>query len=503
MDAEMQTDDPDLTIPRFFDRAVSLHGDRLFVISGDRELTYRQFRELEFRTASSLARRGVRSGSRVALLLGNTIEHLACWMGIVRLGAIAVSLNARLAIAEIRARLVQVRPVLVVTESTMIPMLTGLAIPTIRATELLETEAGGAPGTVRPGDVAAFISTSGSTGRPKAVMQAHRTYVLTGQSFPFWVGLRPSDRLLLVLPLHHINAQAYSLMGAIGVGASLVLMPRFSASGFWADMRRWNVTQFNAVGAMVSILLSQPSAPNEEDNPVRLCYLALALPEDAHRAFEQRFGLRMTVGYGLSESTFGTVWPQGQSPYGTIGRLRQHPTLGSISSARVVDTGGNDAPSGVVGELLLHSPAIMAGYFEDQAATDQVLRDGWLSTGDLVRRDGAGVFTFVARKKEIIRHKGENIAPMEIENVLMRHPAVREVAAVGVPSSLGEEDIRVAIVLESGRLVTEDDLRIWCEKSLAAFKIPAEFVFLEFLPRTDTHRVAKRLLSRSQPPGQG
>jgi crotonobetaine/carnitine-CoA ligase len=349
---------------------------------------------------------------------------------------------------------------------------------------------------VAPDDVAVLIATSGTTGAPKAVEQTHRAYTLTAEAFPWWVGLGEADRLLAALPLFHINAQAYSTMGALGARASLALLPKFSASAFWSDARRLGATEVNAVGAMVHILLKTEPRATDREHGVRRVYAALALPEEQHRAFEERFGATMTVGYGMSETTFGTVWPRGEPPrYGTMGKLRQHPTLGVISRARVVRDDGSDAADGEAGELWLSSPATMRGYFGDPAATAEA-RDGeWLKTGDLVRRDDGGTFTFVARRKEVLRRRGENVSAAEIENVLLAHPSVREAAAVGEPSELGEDDIVAYVAAREGMTIDVDALRAWTKERLADFKVPSRFEVRDALPRTATERIAKHLLS--------
>ncbi|HSO40600.1 MAG TPA: AMP-binding protein, partial [Labilithrix sp.] len=348
---------------------------------------------------------------------------------------------------------------------------------------------------VQPDDVCVLLATSGTTGAPKAVMQTHRTYTLTAEAFPSWLGLGEADRLLVALPLFHINAQAYSVMGALGAGASLALMPKFSASRFWDDARRLGGTQFNAVGAMVHILLKGEPRASDRDHLVRRCYTALALPEPLHRRFEERFGIAMTVGFGMSETTFGTVWPRDHEPrYGTMGRLRQHPRLGEINRARVVRDDGTDAAPGETGELWLQNPGTMRGYWNDEAQSAAALAGGWLHTGDLVTRDADDFYTFVSRKKDVIRRRGENVAAAEIEGVLLAHPTVREAAAVGVPSDLGEEEIVAYVSPQAGAAIDVEALRAWAAEQLADFKVPSKIHVREALPRTATERIAKHLL---------
>jgi carnitine-CoA ligase len=301
--------------------------------------------------------------------------------------------------------------------------------------------------------------------------------------------------VLAALPLFHINAQAYSTMGALGSGAGLAMLPRFSASRFWEEVRRLGATQVNVVGAMIQILLNTPARAADREHAVRVVYSALALPEERHRAFEQRFGLTMTVGYGMSETTFGTVWPRGAPPrYGTMGALRQHPRLGTISRARVVLDDGTEAPDGAVGELWLSSRATTPGYWGDPALTAATIVDGWLHTGDLVRRDGDGCFTFVTRKREVLRRRGENVAAAEIENALLAHPDVAEAAAIGVPSELGEDEIVAYVAPRAGAALDPESLRSWARERLADFKVPSIIHVRDSLPHTATERIAKHLL---------
>lgn len=452
------------------------------------------------RYAVGLAERGVAHGDRVAIMLGNRPQTIFAWFAANHLGAIAMPLNPAYKAPELAGLLEVITPrVVVVEDGSAERSLLDAACAALEEAERPElvtpralTLAGsGAPSVVvSPDDVAVLLATSGTTGAPKAVMQTHRTYALTAEAFPWWTGLTSDDRLLAALPLFHINAQAYSVMGALGSGGSLAIMPRFSASRFWDQAKALGGTQFNAVGAIVNILLGSEPKPSDRGHGVRLCYAALALPEERHRAFEERFGLAMTVGYGLSETTFGTVWPRDLPPrYGTMGTLRQHPRLGEISRARVVTDDGREAEVGEAGEMWLDSPAMMRGYWPDSDRAP-----GWFPTGDLVRRDPDGFYTFVARKKEVLRRRGENVAAAEIENVLASHPTVGEAAVVGVPAALGEDDIVAYVVAAKGETVDVQALREWTLARLADFKVPSQIHVRDALPRTATERVAKHLL---------
>jgi crotonobetaine/carnitine-CoA ligase len=455
------------------------------------------------RFAVGLAERGVTHGDRVALLLGNRPEALFAWFAANRLGAIAAPLNHALKRPELAGLLRLEQPrVLVVGEehgglaAAACGDLDETARPVVVAPHALASAGRGAPrAAVSADDVAVLIATSGTTGAPKAVMQTHRTYMLTAEAFPAWLGLGEADRLLVALPLFHVNAQAYSTMGALCAGAGLALLPKFSATRFWDDARRLGATQLNAVGAMLHILLKGERRATDREHSIRVVYSALALPEAQHRDFEDRFGVTLTVGYGMSESTFGTVWPLGEEPrYGTMGRLRQHPRLGAINRARVVRDGGGDAADGEAGELWLSNPGTMRGYWADPGQTAAALDGGWLHTGDLVRRDADGFYTFVARTKEVIRRRGENVSAAEVENVLLAHPAVAEAAVVGVSSELGEDEIVAYVAPRAGAAIDVAVLQAWARERLADFKVPSAIHVRDSLPRTATERVAKHLL---------
>jgi crotonobetaine/carnitine-CoA ligase len=454
------------------------------------------------RYAVGLAERGVRKGDRVATLLGNRPETLFAWFGANALGAAFTAYNPALKPRELAALQRLTRPrALVVDEHRDLAEAACADIdpasrPVLVPPADLARAGGAAPAVdVQPEDVAVLIATSGTTGTPKAVEQTHRAYTLTAEAFPAWLGLSAADRLLVALPLFHINAQAYSTMGALGAGATLALLPKFSASRFFVDARRLGATQFNAVGAIIHILSKTEPQASDRGHGLRLAYAALALPEAAHRAFEERFGLSLTVGYGLSETTFGTIWPRNEPVrYGTIGKLRQHPRLGEINRARVVRDDGADAADGEAGELLLSSPGTMRGYFEDPAATAAAKNGEWFRTGDLVRRGADGWFTFVARKKEVIRRRGENVAAAEIEEVLLAHPSVGEAAAVGRPSDLGDDEIVAYVAPRAGHALDVEALRAWARERLSDYKVPAVIHVRDALPRTPTARVAKHLL---------
>ncbi|MGP8001397.1 MAG: AMP-binding protein [Streptosporangiaceae bacterium] len=466
--------------------------------------------------AASLRGAGVRHGDLVMVTARTTPEYLISWLALTALGAVVVSVNPRSAPAELAGLARQTGPCALISDQGLAGLIreagiTGLPpLGVLDAAELAGdwAQASGPPGplpdaAVTPDDLAVLIPTSGTTGRSKLVMQTHRAYVLAGEGFPYWMGLTAADRLMTSLPLFHINAPAYSVMGSLTSGAGLILLPRFSASGFLDAARRHGATEFNAIGAMLEILMRQPPRPGDADTPLRLCYTGPAPARERQEEMERRFGLRIVVGYAMSESPYGLIWPHGSRPFGTLGTVRQHPELGVINHARVVDDDGAGVGPGGTGELLLRNPVLTRGYWGMPEETGRAFTsDGWLHTGDLVTVDPGGTYTFVARKKEVLRRRGENLSPAEVEEILDEHPDVLESAVVGVPSELSEEEVKAFVVPVPGRAPDFAELRDFTAGRLAAFKVPRYWQLISELPRTPTARVAKHRLPPGQPPGE-
>jgi crotonobetaine/carnitine-CoA ligase len=328
-------------------------------------------------------------------------------------------------------------------------------------------------------------------------MQTHRAYVMAGEGFPWWMGLGADDRLMAVLPLFHINAPAYSTLGSVAARAGLVLLPGFSARGFLDAARRYGATEFNAIGAMLEILMRQPPRPEDAETPLRLCYTGPSPEQARQEEMEARFGLEIVCGYGLSESPYGLIWPRGSRPFGSLGAARQHPTLGHVNDARVREP---DADG--VGELELRNPVIMKGYYGMPEETAAVVVDGWLRTGDLVHENGDGTYTFVGRRKEVIRRRGENLSPSEVEGAAERHPAVAEAAVIGVPSDLSEEDVKAFVVPAAGAALDVAELDAFLRTQLTRFKVPRYYEVMDELPHTPTGRLAKHRLPVERTPAE-
>ena len=492
------------TIPALFRGAVDAAGAAPWLVAGDRSWTYGEALGAVERLAAGCRSAGVGPGDRVLVTARSTPEFLLLWLGLMEAGAVQVPIDPRASAAEVSGFLAQVEPRLVVTDAALAPAVAaaaagaGAAAPVLDVADLAGAAADGAgPAAVGPDDVAVMIPTSGTTGRSKLVMQTHRAYVMAGEGFPWWMGLTAEDRLMAVLPLFHINAPAYSTLGSVAAKASLVLLPGFSAGGFLDAARRYGATEFNAIGAMLEILMRQPPRPDDADTPLRLCYTGPSPERARQEEIEARFGLEIVCGYGLSESPYGLIWPRGTRPFGTLGAARQHPTLGHVNDARVREP---DADG--VGELELRNPAIMRGYYGMPEETAAVVVDGWLRTGDLVHANGDGTYTFVGRRKEVIRRRGENLSPMEVEAAAERHPSVAEAAVIGVPSELSEEDVKAFVVPAAGAALDVAELDAFLRTQLTRFKVPRYYEVVDELPHTPTGRLAKHKLPLERTPGE-
>lgn len=498
------------TIPTLFRTAVADAADTPWLAAEGLTLTFGQAQARIERAASWFRAEGVGPDDIVMVTARNLPDHLLTWLALMEVGAVQLPVNPRSTRAELAGFVGQARPRLVVTDDGLRdgvaaavadadgPQRDGAAARVVDVAEPFAAEPDGrGPADRRPEDVAVMIPTSGTTGRSKLVMQTHLAYVMAGEGFPSWTGLTADDRLMTSLPLFHINAPAYSVLGSVAARAGLVLLPGFSASRFLDDARRFGATEFNSIGAMLEILMRQPERDDDADTPLRLCYTGPSPSKERHLEIERRFGLELVCGYGMSESTYGLFWPRGARPYGSLGSARQHPTLGHVNDVRVVDVG----PDGV-GELELRNPATMRGYFEMPEETDAVLVDGWLRTGDLVTDDGEGTYTFVGRKKEVIRRRGENLSPTEVEAALEAHPDVALAAVIGVESDLSEQDVKAFLVPAAGVDIDIAAVDALARERLARFKVPRYYEVVSELPQTPTGRLAKHKLPTERTPAE-
>ena len=344
-----------------------------------------------------------------------------------------------------------------------------------------------------PDDVALLMYTSGTTGLPKGVMLTHANLAANARAISIEHALGPHDRVLAVLPLYHINAFAVTMLAPLAHGGGLVMPPKFSAARFWSQAERGGCTWINVVPTMISYLLEGETPParlaSATTANISFCRSAsAALPPEHHRAFEQKFGVGIIETMGLTETvapSFSNPLEPGRRKLGSVGRA-------SGCEARVVDAALQPVPDGTTGELVIRGPNVMLGYYKnDEATRASFTPDGWLRTGDLGHRDADGFFFVTGRIKELIIKGGENIAPREIDEALLAHPAVLDAAAVGVADRHYGQEILACVVLREGSTCDEATLREHCIAMLGRFKTPKTIRFVEALPRGPSGKVQR------------
>ncbi len=483
------------TIPTLFRRAVDDASDSTWLLSGEGAYSYAQALDQIERAASALRTTGVDQGDRVLVTARNTAEYLLTWLALMEVGAVQVPVNPKSTRAELAGFVQQAAPRLVVTDDDLAPLVGDASL--VDVGEIFDAAPDGrGPANVDERDVAVMIPTSGTTGRSKLVMQTHLAYVMAGEGFPYWLQLTSDDRLMTSLPLFHINAPAYSTLGSVAARGSLVLLPAFSAGDFIAAARRYEATEFNAIGAMLEILMRQPprARRRRQPDPARLhgpvARSRAAVGDRGTLRLRDRVRVR-----AVGDAVRARLAPRNASVrLARLGAAAPRPRATSTTPGSSRTTA--PVAAGEVGELELRNPAIMRGYYEMPDETAEVLVDGWLRTGDLVRDNGDETFTFIGRKKEVIRRRGENLSPAEVEAALERHPDVAEAAVIGVPSELSEQDVKAFVIGAPGRTVDVTDVHAFAGRHLARFKVPRYFEIVDELPHTPTGRLAKHRLQR-------
>jgi long-chain acyl-CoA synthetase len=336
---------------------------------------------------------------------------------------------------------------------------------------------------------ALLMYTSGTTGVPKGVMLTQANLAANAEAISREHRLGPADRVLAVLPLYHINAFAVTMLAPLAHGGSLAIAPKFSAAQFWSQAIETRCTWLNVVPTIISYLLEGAAPPRESLHRIRFCRSAsAALPPEHHRAFEARFGIGIVETMGLTE----TAAPAFSNPLAR--ELRKVGSVGRASGgeAGVIDASLAPVARGTTGELVVRGPHVMRGYYKNEDATRASFTpDGWLRTGDLGHCDTDGFFFVTGRIKELIIKGGENIAPREIDEVLLAHPAVLEAAAVGIPDRHYGQEILACVVLRDGVECSAADLHAFCVERLGRYKTPRVFRFVGALPRGPSGKVQR------------
>jgi len=502
-----------MTFAELLETRADEKGEEIFLLFDEERLSYAELDRRANRIANGLARLGLGPKSGIAVMMANSPTCLAVFFATQKLGAYAVPVNTALrgeglayildhseahalvigaelleAFVPVQAGLRRMRHLIVDSTDAK----AGQALPpeAVSIERLTAASAARPAASVEHDSPAVLLYTSGTTGLPKAVVVRHGRFDFSGLSMLSQLSYRPGDILYTCLPLFHANALFLTVMQGLNSGYPVALGRKFSASRFWDEVRRYGGTTFNALGAMIPILLKQPPRPDDRDNPVRLVFSA-ATPGWAWEEFERRFDVAIWEGYGAVDGGGFMLFNFGNGPKGSMGT----PPPGT--EARVVGENGKECQTGEVGELVFKvddEAARRVTYLKDEKASDSKISEGWFHTGDLAWRDAQGFFYFADRKTDSIRRRGENISSFEVEKIVNQHPAVLESAAFGVRSELGEDDVMVAVVLQPGATLAADELASFCAARMARFMVPRYIDFRSAIPKTETHRVQKAVL---------
>jgi crotonobetaine/carnitine-CoA ligase len=481
-------------------RQAARYGERTLFVFGQTRWSYAQTASIAAASAQRLMRAGIRAGDRVALICQNRPEFLEVYLGCAWMGAVTVPINTASRGIQLSHILRNSTPKLLAIEPALLPVLETLdkdvALPDLIWTIGESPASSGvplpplgeqaAPAAVRPGDTVAILYTSGTTGPSKGVCCPQAQLFWWGVYSARALGIREGDVLFTTLPLFHTNA-LNAFYQALLNGCTYVLEPKFSASGFWAAARRHNATVGYLLGAMAVMLLSQPASPDDTAHRVRVA-LGGGVPGQFHAPFLARFGVPLVDGYGSTETNFVFASAIPSDRPGTMGHLVEG------AEARIVDENDAPLPDGEAGELLLRSTepfAFATGYFGMPEKTVEAWQNLWFHSGDRVVRDPDGHYRFIDRMKDSIRRRGENVSSWEVEQQLLKHPAIAACAVYPLPSELGEDEVAAALQLEPGQSLEPVDVVRHCEGQLAHFAIPRFVRFVGDMPLTENGKIKK------------
>ena len=516
------------------ERAARL-GDAVFLRFRDESYTYAQMDRYSNRCAHAFRRLGIQKDDKVTMMLPNCPDFIHMIFGIGKLGGVEVPINTSYKGEFLRHIVDQSDSKVLVVEGAwlsrvlfildQLPKLTSIVVRGEVPAEG-EGDAGAAAGAlaarnaiaadgrnvplltwdeffaapedpveadILPEDALSIIYTSGTTGLSKGALGSHKFWVVCAEKMLDYRDGGKDDVFYTFLPLYHFNAQVLTLLTALVAEASMVLSDKFSASGFWDDIRKYGATQFNYLGAVIPILAKQPPRPDDKDNPARIA-LGAGCPANVMREVEERFGIMCLEGFGMSEIGIPIHVRTTDRREGSCGKPMD------IYDIRLVDDHDEPVPVGEPGEIVFRPRepyTMMTGYYNMPEKTLEAYRNLWFHSGDLGRQDEDGYDYFVDRKKDALRRRGENISSFEVERAINTHPAVLESAAVAVKSELAEDEVKICIVLQPGATLTPEELIRYADERMPYFAVPRYVEFLDALPKTPTERIQKYLLKEA------
>ncbi|AXF57858.1 long-chain fatty acid--CoA ligase [Salicibibacter kimchii] len=480
---------------------------------GELTYSYEQLRDRIKRVANGLAKRGIKKGDRVALMLPNCPQYPVSYFAILSLGAIVVQVNPSYKPPELLhilndsgakgiVLLDEVRSVFQTIEhDTEVKWAVGVSLKDSSDFDKLLKDERKEPSNVAiepKEDVAVIQYTGGTTGRSKGAMLTHYNLVANTLQLAANHGEKNGDsRVLTISPLFHVNGMTAGMNLAFYKGGNIILVSRFDVEEVANIIEREKPTRFPGVPTMYTALLQYYQQKPFDISSLNFCTCGSApLPVEVINKFNSITGVSIAEGYGLSEASPTTH----RNP---IDGLQKRGSIGITlpnTKAKIVDstTGEQELSQGNVGELIIRGPQVMKGYYRMPEETKQTLRNGWLYTGDLASVDEDGYYYIVGRKKEMILASGFNVYPIEVEDVIYKHPAVYEAAVIGVPDPYRGETVRAVIVKKEGSDATKEELLAYCHENLSSYKVPKLISFVEELPKTAVGKILKRELVEAE-----
>ena len=485
------------------------------VVFEDRRVTFAAFAARARRFANALASYGLQRQARFAVLAQNCLEYFEAVGAAELTGFIAVTLNWRLSVQELAQIIADATPTVLIFEAqfsaqvdalrrqgTSIErfIVIGTATDWAESYEAVLAAAADSPPPSRPEpeDGVYLIYTSGTTGKPKGVLLSHRAILSAAVSISWEHGMRPSDRMLIVMPLFHIGAKINQLANMM-LGTTIVLHRGFDPAAVLRSIEEEHITCAHLAPIMVRSVLDSPDLQRFRRDSLRSIQYAsapmsVALLQEAMAAFGPIF----TQVYGMTECVVGTILhPHEHRPDGTPAQARRLASAGQPffdHAIRVVRPDGCDCAPEEIGDILIRGPSLMTGYWNNSAATVETLRDGWMHTGDVGFFDSEAFLFIVDRKKDMIVSGGENIYSREVEEALLAHPAVLQAAVIGVPDARWGESVKACIVLRPDCAASEDELITHCRSQIASYKKPRSVDFLDALPRLFNGKIDRKEL---------
>jgi len=503
----------DRTIPFFVRRLARETPQQPVLHVAGHAITCAQLDDATSQFANFMISLGLEPGEKAAIMMPNCAEFVVAWFGISKAGGVYVPINTEYRGAILQYQLLKADVACVVVDAEYLhcieevaaelPLLRqvivhgpcGASVAGLPARSFFEAKS--FPVTdpriaLKHSDPHAISYTSGTTGPSKGVLASHSHVITFALDWIRCCEFTREDRLYTGMPLFHALGAWLGVLTTVMAGAQMLLVPRFSASRYWDDVREFDATIGHGIFSVVPILLKQPERPDDRQHRMTRFYLG-----QENRAFEERFGCRVIEPYGQTETGFLTYTPlQEQRRPGSCGR-----TNALNFEVKIVDGNDEDCAPGVVGEVVArptHPYAMMSEYHNDKAATVEAFRNLWFHTGDFARRDEDGYFYYVDRKKDAIRRRGQNISSFELEYAMNQHPKVLESAALAVPSAMGEDEVMLVVVPRDGQSLDPQELWSYCDGRMPKFWCPRFLEIRAEMPKTPTQKIQKYLLRQDR-----